>query len=42
LGEQQKALLLQVLKLTDEQINALPPEQKASIMQLKAQYGHAS
>ncbi|KAE8271113.1 hypothetical protein A4X09_0g1231 [Tilletia walkeri] len=41
LGEQQKALLMQVLKLTDEQINALPPEQKASIMQLKAQYGRA-
>ncbi|KAK0549972.1 hypothetical protein OC846_002589 [Tilletia horrida] len=41
LGEQQRALLMQVLKLTDEQINALPPEQKASIMQLKAQYGRA-
>ncbi|KAK0522247.1 hypothetical protein OC834_006356 [Tilletia horrida] len=41
LGEQQRALLMQVLKLTDEQINALPPEHKASIMQLKAQYGHA-
>ncbi|CAD6884905.1 unnamed protein product [Tilletia controversa] len=41
LGDQQKALLMQVLKLTDEQINALPPEQKASIMQLKAQYGRA-
>ncbi|TKY89268.1 hypothetical protein EX895_001799 [Sporisorium graminicola] len=41
LPEEQKALLMQVLQLTPEQINALPPDQKASIMQLKAQFGQA-
>ncbi|SNX83821.1 related to Cleavage stimulation factor [Melanopsichium pennsylvanicum] len=39
LPEEQKALLMQVLQLTPDQINALPPDQKASIMQLKAQFG---
>lgn len=39
LDEQQRVLLQQVLQLTPEQINALPPDQKASILQLKAQFG---
>ena len=30
---------MQVLQLTPEQINALPPDQRASILQLKAQFG---
>ena len=33
--EQQKMLLLQVLALTDEQIQALPPDQQENIRQLK-------
>ncbi|GAK65875.1 RNA recognition domain-containing protein [Moesziomyces antarcticus] len=41
LPEEQKALLMQVLQLTPDQINALPADQKASIMQLKAQFGQA-
>jgi len=41
LPEEQKALLMQVLQLTQDQINALPPDQKASILQLKAQFGQA-
>lgn len=32
-------LLNQVLQLTPDQINALPPDQRASILQLKAQFG---
>jgi cleavage stimulation factor subunit 2 len=32
--EQQKALLMQVLQLTDEQINALPPQHRDQIRQL--------
>ena len=39
LDEQQRQLLMQVLQLTPEQINALPPDQRASILQLKAQFG---
>lgn len=39
LDDQQRQLLMQVLQLTPEQINALPPEQRASILQLKAQFG---
>ena len=39
LDEQQRQLLQQVLQLTPAQINALPPDQRASIMQLKAQFG---
>ncbi|KAI9317541.1 hypothetical protein BX666DRAFT_1637062 [Dichotomocladium elegans] len=35
--EQQKALLMQVMQLTDEQINALAPEHRDQIRQLKAQ-----
>ncbi|ORY95821.1 hypothetical protein BCR43DRAFT_459743 [Syncephalastrum racemosum] len=35
--EQQKALLRQVLQLTDEQINALPPVHRDQIRQLKTQ-----
>ncbi|PWY99514.1 hypothetical protein BCV70DRAFT_119840 [Testicularia cyperi] len=41
LPEDQKELLMQVLQLTPQQINALPPDQKASILQLKAQFGQA-
>lgn len=40
LDEQQRMLLQQVLQLTPEQINALPPDQRAGILQLKAQFGH--
>lgn len=40
LDEQQRMLLQQVLQLTPEQIQALPPDQRAGIMQLKAQFGH--
>lgn len=37
-SEQEKAaLIMQVLQLTDEQINQLPPEQRHSIMVLKQQ-----
>lgn len=39
LDEQQRMLLQQVLQLTPEQIQALPPDQRAGIMQLKAQFG---
>lgn len=39
LDEQQRMLLHQVLQLTPEQIQALPPDQRAGIMQLKAQFG---
>ncbi|KAL1933892.1 hypothetical protein VTP01DRAFT_7982 [Rhizomucor pusillus] len=35
--EQQKALLMQVMHLTEEQINALPAEHRDQIRQLKAQ-----
>ncbi|CAG8574010.1 2750_t:CDS:2 [Ambispora leptoticha] len=35
--EQQKALLMQVLQLTPQQIDSLPPEQRNHIMALKAQ-----
>lgn len=30
---------MQVLQLTPDQISALPPDQRASILQLKAQMG---
>ena len=33
--EQQKALLQQVLSLTPEQINSLPPEQRQQVLQLQ-------
>jgi hypothetical protein len=39
LQEQQKQLLMQVLALTPEQIHALPPDQQAQIMALRAQLG---
>ncbi|PWN42906.1 hypothetical protein IE81DRAFT_323047 [Ceraceosorus guamensis] len=39
LPEDQKALLLQVLQLTPEQINALPEDQRAGVLALKAQMG---
>ncbi|KAK4683782.1 hypothetical protein P7C73_g6445, partial [Tremellales sp. Uapishka_1] len=38
LPEEQKAMLLQVLQLTPDQINALDPAQKASIMALRQQF----
>lgn len=36
--EQQKALLMQVMQLTDEQINALAPEHRDQIRQLVSGY----
>lgn len=39
LDDQQRQLLNQVLQLTPDQISALPPDQRASILQLKAQFG---
>lgn len=33
--EQQKALLQQVLSLTPEQINSLPPDQRQQVLQLQ-------
>ncbi|CAO3607688.1 unnamed protein product [Cunninghamella blakesleeana] len=36
-AEQQKALLMQVLQLTEDQINNLPPEHREQVRQLKAQ-----
>lgn len=38
-SEDQRAMLLQVLSLTSEQINALPADQKAGVMQLRSQFG---
>ncbi|CAK9783169.1 RNA-binding domain-containing protein [Cutaneotrichosporon oleaginosum] len=38
LPEEQKAMLMQVLQLTPDQINALDPEQQASVRQLRAQF----
>ena len=38
--EQQKALLMKVLQLTDEQINALPPQSRDQIRQLVRIYIH--
>lgn len=35
--QEKAALIMQVLKLTDEQISCLPPEQRASILVLKEQ-----
>ncbi|KAJ3036657.1 hypothetical protein HDV00_002481 [Rhizophlyctis rosea] len=37
LQEQQKALLLQVLNMTPEQISAMPPDQREKILALRAQ-----
>lgn len=39
LPEEQRELLKQVLQLTPEQINALPPDQQESIRQLRASLG---
>ncbi|KAG9019144.1 hypothetical protein FRB90_005981 [Tulasnella sp. 427] len=36
--EDQKAMLLQILSLTPEQINALPPTERATVQQLRAQF----
>jgi hypothetical protein len=36
-AEQQKALLMQVLQLSDEQIEALPPQHRDQIRQLVSQ-----
>lgn len=38
--EQQKALLMQVMQLTDEQINALAPEHREQIRQLVNNHGY--
>ncbi|KAK9711853.1 hypothetical protein K7432_007526 [Basidiobolus ranarum] len=37
LEEQQRALLMQILSLTPQQIDSLPPDQRQHILQLKAQ-----
>ncbi|CAI5971442.1 unnamed protein product [Closterium sp. NIES-64] len=37
--EQQKALLAQVMSLTPEQVNALPPDQRAQVLQLQQALG---
>ncbi|BEI81117.1 hypothetical protein CcaverHIS002_0202770 [Cutaneotrichosporon cavernicola] len=42
LPEDQKAMLMQVLQLTPDQINALDAEQQASVRQLRAQFLGAS
>ncbi|KAG8944748.1 hypothetical protein FRC04_001563 [Tulasnella sp. 424] len=36
--EDQKAMLLQILSLTPEQINALPPTERTTVQQLRAQF----
>ena len=33
--EQQRQLLTQVMQLTPEQINSLPPDQRAQVLQLQ-------
>jgi len=38
LADDQKAMLLQVLQLTEDQINALPAEQREAILKLKNQF----
>lgn len=35
--EQQRALIMQIMSLTPEQINALPPGQREQVLQLRAQ-----
>jgi hypothetical protein len=35
--EQQKAFIYQVLNMTQQQIDMLPPEQRQQVMMLKAQ-----
>ncbi|KDQ13758.1 hypothetical protein BOTBODRAFT_33198 [Botryobasidium botryosum FD-172 SS1] len=39
LGDQQKAMLMQILSLTPDQINALPPDERNAIHQLRSQLG---
>ncbi|KIK68333.1 hypothetical protein GYMLUDRAFT_214889 [Collybiopsis luxurians FD-317 M1] len=41
ISESHKALLRQVVSMTDEQINALPETERAAIMQLRTQFGSA-
>ncbi len=37
LPEQQKAAMMQILQLTDAQIDALPPHQRQQVLMYKAQ-----
>lgn len=39
-AEQQKALIMQIMNLTKEQIDSLPAEQRQQILILKSQLGH--
>ncbi|KAH9929032.1 uncharacterized protein BXZ73DRAFT_102184 [Epithele typhae] len=39
LGQQQRDMLMQVLSLTPEQLNGLPPKERDQIMQLRRQFG---
>ncbi|KAG8877899.1 hypothetical protein FRB97_002933 [Tulasnella sp. 331] len=36
--EEQKAMLMQILSLSQEQINALPPQERTTVQQLRAQF----
>jgi cleavage stimulation factor subunit 2 len=36
-AEQQRALLVQIMSLTPEQINALPPQQRDQVLLLRSQ-----
>jgi len=36
--EEQKAMLMQILSLTPEQIAVLPPAERATVQQLRAQF----
>lgn len=40
-AEKQRALLMQIMALTAEQINALPPQQRDQILQLVVLHRHA-
>ena len=35
--EQQRALIMQIMSMTPEQINLLPPQQRDQVLQLKQQ-----
>ena len=36
-AEQQRALIMQIMSMTPEQINLLPPQQRDQVLQLKQQ-----
>ncbi|KAI5450445.1 hypothetical protein NCC49_003068 [Naganishia albida] len=38
-SEDQRGMLMQVFQLTNEQIGALPPDQRVGVMQLRSQFG---